>query len=60
MLMFAHNHECDARHWLGEVALDDFEEFILTDDIIEPAVFDSYDDFIDHNWSDFVSENAFA
>ena len=59
MLMFSHNHECDAKHWFGEVALKGFEEYILSDDIIEPVVFNSYEDFIDHSWSDFISDSAF-
>ncbi|MBQ9595862.1 MAG: hypothetical protein IJR35_08395 [Synergistaceae bacterium] len=59
MLMFSHNRECDNKHWFGEVALEAFEDYILVDDIIEPLVFNSYEDFIDHNWSDFVSNSAF-
>ena len=59
MLMFSHNRECDAKLWFGELALNDFEQFILNDEIIEPPLFDAYDDFINHSWPEFVEDNSF-
>ncbi len=59
-LKISHNIECDNKLWLGEVALNDFEEYILTDDIMIPPLFDSYSDFIEHSWSDFVEDSLYS
>ena len=59
MLAFKHNRECDNKLWFGEIALNGFEQYILTDDIMMPSLFDSYDDFVDHTWPEFVQDNSF-
>lgn len=59
MLMFTHNRECDNKLWFGELALEGFEQYVFNDYIVEPALFDSYDDFINSDWSSFVSDSAF-
>lgn len=57
--IFSHNRECDNNLWFGEVALEGFEENIFNDDIMQPPLFDFYDDFINHSWSDFVADESF-
>lgn len=59
MLKYSHNRHCDNKLWFGEVALNDFEEFIMTDDIMIPPLFDSYSDFVEHSWPEFVEDNAY-
>ena len=59
MLMFSHNRECDSKLWFGEIALNGFEQFIFNDDIEQPPLFDSYDDFVNHSWPEFVEDNSF-
>ena len=59
MLAFRHNRECDAKLWFGELALNGFEQFIFNDEIMVPPIFDSYDDFIDHSWPEFVQDNSY-
>ena len=59
-LMFRHNHECDVKLWFGELALDGFEQNVFNDYIMEPALFDSYDDFVNHSWPLFVEDNAYS
>ena len=59
-MMFRHNHECDNKLWFGEIALEGFEEKIFNEDLMEPAIFDTYDDFIEHSWPLFVEDNSFS
>ena len=59
-MLMTHNRECDVNLWFGEVALDGFEEFVFTDEIMIPPLFDAYDDFIGHGWSEFVEDNSFS
>lgn len=59
-LMFSHNHECDNKLWFGEVALDGFERFVFIDETMEPQLFDAYDDFIKHDWYEFVEDSSFS
>ena len=59
MLMFSHNRECDNKLWFGELALGKFEQNIFNDYIIEPPLFDSYDDFVSSAWPSFISDSAF-
>ena len=59
MLMFSHNRECDSKLWFGEIALNDFEQFIFNDEIEQPPLFDAYDDFVNHSWPEFVEDNSF-
>lgn len=59
MLKFSHNRECDNKLWFGEIALNGFEQYILTDDIMIPPLFDSYDDFVEHSWPEFVEDNSY-
>ena len=59
-VMLRHNHECDAKLWFGEIALNGFEENIFTDDIMGPPLFDAYDDFINHSWPLFVEDNSYS
>ena len=58
-LMFSHNHNCDNKLWFGSVALGGFERFVFIDETMQPALFDSYDDFIDHDWYDFIEDSSF-
>ncbi len=58
--VFRHNHECDAKLWFGELALDGFEQFIFNDEIMEPVLFNAYDDFINHAWPEFVEDNSYS
>ena len=57
--MFSHNRECDNKLWFGELALNGFERFIFHDETMMPPLFDSYDDFIIHDWPEFVEDNSF-
>lgn len=59
-MLFSHNRVCDTDLWFGELALDGFEQFVMTDDIVMPPLFDSYDDFVNHNWPEFVEDNSFS
>ncbi len=59
MLKFTRNRECDNKLWLGEIALNGFEEYILTDEIMIPPLFDSYSDFVEHSWPDFVEDSIY-
>ena len=59
-LVFRHNRECDSKLWFGELALNGFEHFIFNDEIMDPPMFDSYDDFINHSWPVFVEDNSFS
>ena len=58
--LYRHNGQCTTNLWFGEVALDGFEQYIFNDDIMDPALFDAYDDFIDHSWPLFVEDNSFS
>ncbi len=58
-LMFSHNRDCDNKLWFGEIALNGFERFIFNDEIMIPPLFDSYDDFVKHDWPEFVEDNSF-
>ena len=58
-LMFSHNRDCDNKLWFGEIALNGFERFIFNDEIMIPPLFDSYDDFVNHDWPEFVEDNSF-
>ena len=55
-----HNRECDSKLWFGEIALNGFEQYIFNDDIMDPVLFDSYDDFIIHSWPVFVEDNSYS
>ena len=59
-LLYRRNHECDTKLWFGEVALDGFEEFIFNDEIMIPPLFDSYDDFVNHAWPEFVEDGSYS
>ena len=59
-LKFSHNRDCDNKLWLGEVALNNFEQYILTDDIMFPPLFDSYNNFVEHSWPDFVEDSLYS
>lgn len=59
MLKFSHNRYCDNKLWFGEIALNQFEEYIMTDDIMLPPLFDAYSDFVEHSWPEFVEDNSF-
>ena len=54
MLAFRHR-----KLWFGELALDGFEQYIFNDEIMMPPLFDSYDDFVDHSWPEFVQDNSY-
>ncbi|MBR2209186.1 MAG: hypothetical protein IJ859_10310 [Synergistaceae bacterium] len=58
-LMFSHNQNCDNKLWFGSVALDGFERFVFIDETMQPSLFDSYDDFINHDWYEFVEDCSF-
>ena len=60
MSVYSHNRDCDAKHWFGEMQLKKFEEFILNDDIMQPPLFDSYDEVSTHTWPAFIIENSFS
>ena len=53
-LMFSHNRDCDNKLWFGEIPLNGFERFVFVDDTMQPPLFDSYDDFINHDWFFYV------
>ncbi len=59
MLAFRHNRECDSKLWFGELALNGFEQYIFNDEIMMPTLFDTYDDFVEHSWPEFVQDNSF-
>ena len=59
VLAFKHNRECDSKLWFGELALNGFEQFVLNDEIMLPSLFDSYDDFVEHSWPEFVQDNSY-
>ena len=58
-LMFSHNRESDGKSWFGAVSLDGFESSVFVDDTMEPPLFDSYDDFIYHDWFEFVEDSSY-
>ena len=58
-LMFSHNRDCDNKLWFGELALNGFEHFVFVDNTMQPPLFDSYDDFINHDWFEFVEDSSF-
>ena len=59
-MIFSHNRNCDAMHWFGELPLNRFEEFVFNDDIMQPPIFDVYDEVITHSWPAFIMENSFS
>lgn len=59
-LLYRRNHECDNKLWFGEVALDGFEQDIFNDEIMIPPLFDSYDDFVNHAWPEFVEDGSYS
>ena len=59
-ILLRHNRDCDTNLWFGELALDNFEQYIFNDDIIEPPLFDAYDDFVNHSWSAFIEDNSYS
>ena len=59
MLMFSHNRNCDDKLWFGELALNGFERFVFNDETMQPPIFDTYDNFINHDWPEFVEDNSF-
>ena len=60
IMLLSHNRECDHKLWFGEIALNGFEQFVFTDEIMIPPLFDSYTDFIDNAWPEFVEDNSFS
>ncbi len=60
MAVLSHNRGCDARHWFGELSLNKFEQYVLNDDIMQPPLFDAYDEVITHSWSAFIIDNSFS
>ena len=58
-LTFSHNRECDNKLWFGSLALDGFEKFVFVDDTMDPPLFDSYDNFINHDWYEFIEDSSF-
>ena len=57
--MFSRNRDSSNKLWFGEVALDGFERFVFIDETMEPPLFDTYDNFIEHDWFEFVEDSAF-
>lgn len=58
-LMFSHNRESDEKSWFSEVSLNGFEHSVFVDDTMQPPLFDAYDDFIYHDWFEFVEDDSF-
>ncbi|MBQ7151022.1 MAG: hypothetical protein IJR94_02065 [Synergistaceae bacterium] len=59
MWVFSHNRNCDNKLWFGELALNGFEQFVFNDEIVQPPIFNTYDDFVEHSWPEFVEDNSF-
>ncbi|MCR5346407.1 MAG: hypothetical protein K6E38_01405 [Fretibacterium sp.] len=58
MPVYSHNKLCGDQHWLGEAALDYFEEFILVDNIMDIPPFESYEEAIENFWPAFTVEDS--
>ncbi len=58
-MILSHNRSCDSKHWFGELSLNKFEEFVFNDDIMNPPLFEAYDEVITHSWPTFIIENSF-
>ncbi len=60
MSILSHNRLCDEKLWFGEMSLNQFERYVLNDDIMKPQLFDAYDEVITHMWSSFIVDNSFS
>ncbi len=60
MSILSHNRRCDEKLWFGELSLNQFERYVLNDDIMQPHLFDSYDEVITHMWPSFIIDNSFS
>ena len=56
--VYSRNKLCDTDFWIGEIAMDSFEENILVDDIMEIPTFEAYEEAIDNFWPLFIEESA--
>ncbi|MBR1671921.1 MAG: hypothetical protein IJ702_03255 [Fretibacterium sp.] len=56
MPVYSRNKLCDVEHWIGETALDDFEEFVFVDSIMDIPPFESYEEAIENFWPSFTAE----
>ena len=54
--VYSHNRMCDAEHWVGEVAMNDFEELVLVDDIMDTPVIETYEVAIENFWPLFIED----
>ena len=56
MPVYSHNRFCDEGNWMGETALDDFEEFVFIDSLMDIPPFESYEEVIENFWPAFTAE----
>ena len=56
MPVYSHNKFCDEENWLGETALNGFEEFVFVDAILDIPPFESYEEAIENFWPAFTAE----
>lgn len=56
MPVYSRNKFCDEGNWMGEQALDGFEEFVFVDDLMDIAPFESYEEAIENFWPAFTAE----
>ena len=56
--VYSHNRACDAEHWVGEIAMNGFEEFVLIDDIMNTPTFETYEEAIENFWPLFIEDMA--
>ena len=59
-VVFSHNRDCDNNLWFGRLALDEFEDDISNDFIMDPGLFNYYDEVIENFWPSFIIESSYS
>ena len=54
--VYSRNKSCDTEHWVGEIAMDGFEEFVFIDGIMELPALESYEEAIENFWPLFIED----
>ena len=56
--VYSRNRTCDVEHWVGEIAMNDFEELIFVDEIIDTSALENYEGAIENFWPLFIEDMA--
>ena len=56
--VYSRNKTCDSELWVGEIAMDDFEESVFIDDIMETPVVEAYEEVIENFWPLFIENDS--